>query len=342
MPTHSTELWPVPVQLLAAITSQLAKHGISAAQILADTNISVQDLQAHETLLPYRTAQQILQKSLELSPIAHLGFAVGGEQSPSSMGVLGYGINCCATIEDAMNMATKYYRVSSTFVKSKWYQKEDKLYWQATPPIVLGSILPCVIEEEFSMISRIQPMLTGQTTNLLEAHFQYPEPEYVSLYQDTFDCPLYFSAQYNQLVIDAEVLTQPILQANPLSVAAADRMCADFLRDNPTTDDMIMRIRQMILEQTYEYWNEEAIAARLNLTARTLRNQLRRLGTNYQAILDSQRKQIALEDLTNSILNVSDIAEHVGYSDVRAFRRAFKKWTGLTPSDYRSQYRGKQ
>jgi AraC-like DNA-binding protein len=287
-------------------------------------------------LLSYRTAQKILARACQLSPIPHLGLAVGARQTPSSMGVLGYGINCCATVEDAMNMVVKYFRVSSTLVLSEWRLEDGKLHWVAKPPVELGELLPCIVEEEFSMLRRVHPMLTGQDLDLLEAHFQYPEPDYVSLYQSTFDCPLLFSAEENQLVIDAEVLKQPILQANPLSVAAADRMCAEFLKANPATDDLVMRVRQMILERNNEFWSEDTIAERLNITSRTLRNRLRRLGTSYQAILDSLREQIARDDLTRSTLTVNAIAEHVGYSDARSFRRAFKKWTGMTPDDYRN------
>jgi AraC-like DNA-binding protein len=138
--------------------------------------------------------------------------------------------------------------------------------------------------------------------------------------------------------MNTEVLRRPILQANPLSLAAAERMCAEFLKANPATDDLVMRVRQMILEQNNELWSENAIADRLNVTGRTLRNQLRRNGTSYQKILDSLREQIAQDDLMHSTLNIGEIAEHVGYSDARSFRRAFKKWTGMTPDEYRNHH----
>ena len=337
MQTPSIALWPIPVHLLAVIADELGQYGITTLQLLEGTDVSEQMLSEPETLLPYRTTQKILERACELSPIPHLGLAVGARQFPSSMGILGYGINCCATVEDAMTMAVKYYRVSSTLLQSEWRQDSGNLYWLSTPPIDLGKLLPCVVEEEFSVLCRNFPLLTGHSVNLLEAHFRYPEPAYVPLYRKFFDCPLFFSADENQLVMSASLLKLPILQANPLSVAAAERLCIEFLRANPTTDDLIMRVRQLILEQKIEFWDEAAIAARLNITSRTLRNRLRRLDTSYQEILDSLREQIARDDLNRSTLNVSDIAEHVGYSDARSFRRAFKKWTGMTPGDFRQR-----
>lgn len=335
MPTNSTELWPVPVQLVSKVVGELAQHGISIERQLKDTGVSEQDLRRQEKLLPYRTAQKILTRACELSPTPQLGITVGSKQSTFGIGLLGYSINCCATIEDAMNMATKYSRVSSTLTQFEWKQEGGKLYWEVTPPVDLGKILRCVVEEELSMVVGAYLRLTGLQPELLEAHFQYPKPEYHALYKSTFNCPLFFSAERNQLVLSAEALKQPILQANPFGVAAAERMCVEFLEKNPATDDLIMRVRAVILQQNNKQWSETSISDKLNVTPRTLRNRLRRAGTSYQQILDSLREQISRDDLLRSTLTVSEIAENIGYSDARSFRRAFKKWTGETPDQYR-------
>jgi AraC-like DNA-binding protein len=336
MPELPTNLWPVPVHMLAEIANELNKQGVTAQQLLVGTGISEQVLLQPEKLLPYRTAQKIVERACELSPAPDLGLVVGAGQTPSSMGILGYGINCCATVEDAMNMAVKYYRVSSTLLESEWRQENGNLHWIAKPPIELKTILRFLVEQEFSMLCRLFPMLTGQSARLHEAHFSYPEPEDVSLYRKLFDCTLVFSADENHLVMSASQLKLPILQANALNVAAAESMCGEFLAANPITDDLIMRVRKLILEQKNNFWTEAVIAEKMNVTSRTLRNRLRRLGTSYQEILDSLREQIARHVLRRSRLTVSEIAEHVGYSDARSFRRAFKKWTGMTPDQYRN------
>lgn len=336
MPEKDLELWPIPVQLVATIARELSRHGISTQHLLAGSGLSEQDLATPETMMPYRTAQRLIERACELTPIPHLGLAIGIQQSPSSMGVLGYGINCCATVEDAMNMAVKYFRVASTLITTGWRKEDGKLYWLVKPPVDLGKILPCIVEQEFSMLCRVYPMLTGQPLNVLEAHFQYREPDDTSLYQNIFDCPLFFSTEENQLVFAEDILQKPIIQANPLSVLAAERMCSEFMQSNPTADDLVLQIRQLILEQNNKHWSEDTIAQRLNITGRTLRNQLRRAGTSYQAILNSLREQIARDALTRSTLNVGDIATTVGFSDARSFRRAFKQWTGMTPEDCRN------
>jgi len=338
MSTHLTSLWPIPVQLLARIATELNNNNISTQELLHGTDVTEKMLFESETMLSYRTTVQIIERALRISPIAHIGLALGTRQSPSAMGVLGYACNCCATIEDAMNMAVKYQRVSSTLLQAKWHQENGHLYWKSRAPIELGKILVCAIEEEFLTLYKSFEMLTGKNIHFLEMHFQYPEPEYVELYQQIFNCPLYFSADENIVVLNDEILNVPILQANSLSIAAAERMCISFIEKNPIIEDMEMCVRQLINEQGELFPDEEFIADKLNITSRTLRNKLALLGTSYREIIDSIRKKSALEYLIKKSLTMNEIAEKTGYSDARSFRRAFKKWTGATPDEYRKSY----
>lgn len=333
----ATALWPIPIQLITTTISELQSQGFSAAEVLEGSDIEEQALHVPGTLLPYRTAYKILSRALELNTRDDLGLIIGNQQSPSSFGLLGYGINCCATCEDALNMAVKYHRVSSTLLNPTWQRHEDRVSWLTSPPIPLGELLRFSVEEEFSSFCRAHHLLTGQPLHILEAHFQYPQPDCIISYQELFDCPLFFGAETNQLVSSPELLQRPILQANPLSLAAAEQICSDFLKANPTTDDLALSVRQLILTKQNEFLDESAVAQQLHITSRTLRNRLRQCGTSYQQILDSIREQIAKHDLSNSSLSCADIAERLGYSDSRSFRRAFKKWTGLSPDGFRKQ-----
>jgi len=338
MQAASTELWPIPVQLLALTARELKRRGISTQQLLEGSGVSEQALFEADRLLPYRTTQRILERAIELCPADGLGLALGAQYSPSGMGMLGYGINCCATAGDALDMTIKYHRVSSTLMQSELYQQGDHCYWIVTPPVDLGPLLPCVVEEEFSSLCQTFTLLTGQLSDLKAVHFQYPAPENVREYKQVFNCPLFFSSTENKVSFNIEQLQLPILQANPLSVAAAERMCIEFLEANPTVSDLVMQVRQLILEKQNQFLSEAAVAERMNITSRTLRNRLKKLGTSYQVILDNLREQIAKTDLIHSTLTVNAIAERLGYSDARSFRRAFKKWTGETPDGFRKRY----
>jgi AraC-like DNA-binding protein len=79
----------------------------------------------------------------------------------------------------------------------------------------------------------------------------------------------------------------------------------------------------------------EELTGMLNMSPRTLRRRLEKEGTSYQRIKDNARRDVAISSLTRDRMTVSDVAEQVGFSDPSAFHRSFKKWTGLSPGEYR-------
>lgn len=337
MDRTSTTLWPIPVQLVATVATELKQYGIEPDTLLEGTLVTEQDLFKTDKLLPYRLTQRILQRAYKLSPIPHLGFSIADRQSPSGMGMLGYLINCCSSVAQAMDMTVKYHRVSSTLLHSQWYQAGEYLYWISIPPKDLENILPMIVEEEFYSLCRTVYLLTGQPFSPSEVHFQYPEPDYVALYHKIFNCPLFFSADENKVVMGASLLNRTILQANPLSVDAAERKCIEFLNNNPILDDLVLSVRQLILDENNGSLNEQAVSNKLNITSRTLRNRLSRLGTSFQLELNTVKEKLAVNHLIKTDLKISQIAERMGYSDARSFRRAFKTWTGNTPLEFRNK-----
>lgn len=337
MINSATQLWPVHVQLLGSIALELNKHGVSTATLLAGTEVTEAILFDSEKTLPYRTAQSILNNAIDLSPIPHLAFVVAAQQSPSSLGVFGYGINCCANLREAVEIAKAYRRVSSTLLLGQL--EEDSCYfrWTATPPTELGALKQFLVEEEFSTVIHTTEILVGEPFQIKEIHVQHTKPEYSDLYDEIFRCPIIYSSDSNQIVLPKHILDTPILNANPLSSKTAKRLCEDFLTQNPTVDDLILKVRQFTLQEPYFELNESAVAGKLNITTRTLRNRLKIQGTSYREIVDGLREDIAKNQLGNEYISLSNIAEQTGYSDARAFRRAFKRWTEVTPEAFRNQ-----
>ena len=85
--------------------------------------------------------------------------------------------------------------------------------------------------------------------------------------------------------------------------------------------------------------DQQAVANMVNVSSRSLRRKLEQQGTSYRHLRDSTRYQAACELLDNTTLSLAAIAEQLGYADARSFRRAFKRWSGLLPSDYRRRPR---
>ena len=108
------------------------------------------------------------------------------------------------------------------------------------------------------------------------------------------------------------------------------------LASRPKGDDLIDRLRELIREAVERGEPSiERLAMRLQLSARTLQRRLAEKGTSFQEVLDGARFDLARAFLREARLELTEIAYLLGYSELRAFDRAFKRWSGLTPGEYR-------
>lgn len=335
MKSMKAALWPIPVQLVARLVAEVEAQGLATEALFAGMRLRRGVLEQADNLLSFDQTVKVIERALQLGPRPGLGIDVGLRQTPAGWGVVGYAINCCATVGEGLQMGARYHRVASCLNRLALEVDGEFASWTMTPPRPLGAVLPFAVEEDVTVFRNAALTLTGQTLPLREVHFAYPMPPHVERYVQLLNCPLCFDRPVSRIVFDASLLASPILQANPLSLATATLLCDQFLAANPAEGDLSMRVRRFLLEQNIRTLREDDVASAFCVSPRTLRNQLGREGQSYQGILDSARHQVARQLLRDSPLALDDIAERLGFCDARSFRRSFKKWQGETPGDYR-------
>ena len=104
--------------------------------------------------------------------------------------------------------------------------------------------------------------------------------------------------------------------------------------------DLVTRTRALLADPAARFPDLEEAARRLRVSSRTLRRHLSQAGTTFQAVRDEVRRTRSTVLLEQSRLSIEDVAEELGFSDAAGFARAFQRWTGETPSNYRRRVRG--
>jgi AraC-like DNA-binding protein len=188
-----------------------------------------------------------------------------------------------------------------------------------------------------SMWLRLCGWLIGQYIDVVSATCAGPAPESQLAIRHFFPCPVLFDAQTNSVSFSARHLDAPIVRteeelARFLPVAPYHVVIKPVASDASIT----ARIRALLGEDFREEMPSfEELTGMLNMSPRTLRRRLEKEGTSYQRIKDNARRDVAITLLSRHGMTVSDVAEWVGFSDPSAFHRSFKKWTGLSPGEYR-------
>ena len=170
---------------------------------------------------------------------------------------------------------------------------------------------------------------------LREAHFPYAAPPHVAAYAALFDAPAHFGAPLGALVFDAQYLDLPMRRneaaMNQLLQRALPLTVRSFRRDRL----LVQRVRQALAEHPADTHSADGLAALLHTSVRSLHRQLQSEGASLQALKDEVRLQRASELLLRTGRPIKQVAEATGFRNEKSFARAFRAWTGQSPSEWR-------
>jgi AraC-like DNA-binding protein len=171
--------------------------------------------------------------------------------------------------------------------------------------------------------------------SLLEVGFPFPRPAHGSVYPLLFPGPVSFDAARAHFTFDAKYLALPLRRDDAALRAmlkhALPLTVLQYRRDRL----LVQRVRRILSERPAERHDAVTIARRLHLSARSLHRNLREEGASLQGIKDEVRRERAVELLCRTERPVKQVALAVGFGDEKSFARAFRAWTGESPSGYR-------
>jgi AraC-like DNA-binding protein len=186
------------------------------------------------------------------------------------------------------------------------------------------------------MLYGVSCWLVGRRIPILRAEYSFPEPAHSAEYRLMYCADLRFERPNTAIVFEASHLDLPVLQN--------ERSIKEFLRTAPESillkykngSSLSARVRRRLRQfEPGEVPDFEGLAGELNLTAATMRRRLHEEGTSYQSIKDQLRRDLAIGYLSHTDRSVMEIALELGFSERSAFHRAFRKWTGASPGEFR-------
>ena len=169
-----------------------------------------------------------------------------------------------------------------------------------------------------------------------EVQFAHDATGTLTEYQSVFGAPVIFGCTRNALVIEREFLKSTVPAADPRLYGILSRYLDDVLDRMPRQDGFVASIRKAIAESLKDGTPKLAgVAKSIATSPRTLQRRLEKHGIDFKKLVHDTRRQFAREYLRDPDTSLTQIAFLLGYSEVSAFNRAFKRWTGSTPLDYR-------
>ena len=179
-----------------------------------------------------------------------------------------------------------------------------------------------------------------------ELRFEHAAPSYSAELEQAVATRVRFAQQHNALVFPAAALELPMVHADAGLHATlcryADQLLAQLSTHKPVAHRVRSLVRERILEGEHSLATLPSVATSLRTSARSLRRKLEHEGTSHSDLVDDVRRELAISYLAQAELDLSQIAFRLGFAYSPAFHRAFKRWYGMGPSDYRRRMAGGQ
>ncbi|MCB1690492.1 MAG: AraC family transcriptional regulator ligand-binding domain-containing protein [Halioglobus sp.] len=180
--------------------------------------------------------------------------------------------------------------------------------------------------------------LTGNYIDLIGVHLDCAAYGSANAYTDTFSAPVYFNADWCGMEFHSRYLDSPLVQTETTLDKMLSTFPAELIEADELASSVSARVRGLIgTDFSRPMPSLEEVAERLITTTTTLHRRLRDEGTSFQKLKDDCRRDAAIQLLRDMQNSGTAVSEYLGFSDPSAFFRAFKKWTGLTPQQFRSR-----
>ena len=324
---------------LPALVAELQAQGLAAQDLLAGTGLSLVQMRDPDTRISHRQKVAIFANMQRLTLHADSGLRAGGRQRISDFGILGYTLLSSETFGEAVDFGIRHIRLLGPVFEKSFRLEGDEGVFAGQDFYPLGELMPLATEFWFASIQSLVECVLEQPFPAVRLLLPYPAPAYWQRYEEVFRCPVEFDTGVMEMRFDAAVLQQPCPNANPVSSAMSTAFCEQLVASLPVESDLIESVRLACLSRTGRFPGIDTVAATLNMSTRTLHRRLAEHQRTYQSVLDEVRCALAIEFLQQSDMSVDELAAQVGFSEAANFRKAFRKWTGQSPGDYRKALR---
>lgn len=263
-----------------------------------------------------------------------MGLKLASLWHPSHLSSLGYAWLASSTLYTALNRLSRYVRIINDAITVQLVEDEENLiiiissedrafpahyHADATSAIIL-----CMCRVNY-----------GEELNPVSVSFKHSVTDCSGEYFSFFRCPVEFGADQNQIILPLDVINKRLTSSNPQLAQINDQVMVNYLV-RLDKDDIIQQVKAAILDQLPSgNVTDDSVSEAVYTSIRSLQRKLHEKGTTFKTILTEVRKDLALKYIHDRKLTLTEISFMLGFSEMSSFSRAFKRWTGESPKEFR-------
>jgi AraC-like DNA-binding protein len=316
------------------VVDLVKRWGVEPEDLLQGFGLTRSDLATPDQRLPLDVAVALFERARTMTGEPALGVYLGLQMQASAHGMVGFAAMSARTVRSAIRVAVQYAAIRTTALSLSPQVTDEAAALVLVEHADLQSVREIYVTSILIGFWRMGSTLAGRPLDVV-IDFKFPRPAYFDRFEHALP-PTRFDQPANQIVLrDLSALDAPISMADPASLRLAQDKCDEILLSMGLDGRLAPRVRALLNRQEGTAPSLKDVARALHLSTRTLRRRLEAEEVTFSSLLDGERMQRALVLLRSQELTIEDIAERLGYQNLANFTRAFRRWTGRTPSAYR-------
>ncbi len=336
-------------KLEASNPAVLAAAATGIIEFIEKTGGDVDRIFGHAGIAPEMAGEPTLKLSLSsfcrlfeeasrLSQHDNFGLWFGNQFLPRDLGLWGYAAISSPTLGTALDNLVNLFRFHQESSVMSLYRGKSglmRLEYQIQVPDIVERRQDA--ELSLGMFYNVFRESCGAGWAPEEVHFEHAKPENWQEHETAFSAPVYFSQPANALLFKSDILKKPMPNQD-LGLMTIMQTCLESVgKENNQPVSLTSRVQSTIRTKLPDgYPSLEQIAAALQLPASVIQRELSQEGLSYKELVETTRQNLALMYIKQRHLSFSEIAFLLGYSELSAFSRAMRRWTGFSPRKYRT------
>lgn len=336
----------MPLVRIAAIdgfTELVRKVGGDPAVILSKAGLPISFFDDHgpDDYMGYEQAEALLQAAAHKTNCPYFGALLGTQQTIGKLGIVGYIMQQSSNVRVAINQLIDHHSLhvkEGSIMELEVAGDHALLSYKVT-----GDFKGVTQTTELAISASIVVLgaILGDSWEPTVVHFTHQPPATLKPYYGIFGKSVSFNQEENRVLFPKELLNRKISSADPelnkILLRHIDLLEKEIAKNEPSSD--LYGMVETLIRQTLPLGKTSIrhIASLMAVHRRTLHRMLKSEGLSFTVILENVRKSIAIDRLQNSDISIIQLANYLGYADNSAFTRSFKRWTGMTPQQWKKE-----
>ena len=313
------------------------KNGVNSRAIFSGQGIELESLRQNKARIINAKLNDVWQRWLSLSLDPYIALKLAEDVKPGALNTLGMSLDVSQHVYDALKRFVRFSKYLNDGADASLTETENEVSLimcaQQSESLRLNSLN---IEATFGTLYTLLNAISPKPLKVKAVYFEHEFQHDKTPFEDFFQCPAFFSSDRNQMVFEKDEIFDEYAFANSILTSTLDDWIEDYL--SSYSEELVStRIQKYVLKkQALDNIDQQNVAAHLNLSPRMLQRKLKEECISYTKLLDSCRQKLAYKFISDDKISLSELTSILGFTDQSNFSRAFKRWSGSTPYQYRN------